>query len=686
MNGQGCQGPRLACRIAVLLLGFHASPVTAALRIEGVEPGQWVGARQELMIRYAPDRPVRGTLRFFIGKREITALLQRQGDGLYRYPARQWPLPPGSWSLRVYRVGPQGWQLQDEQALNVLTRGGFEESRWTPQADLAGSGRNEEAQDNGERNRDRQRSLALNAGLQSEHHRAQTRITSRWQWVGASSDAQSLQFETRGADAPRLDLSEYRIDVQHRSYGLTVGHQEQGGNPLMIDGFHNRGVGIRRFSEQGLSVSLAAQALRPRVGWSDMLGLADQTQDRVLSIGVTLPIGRIGPAPLRLRVDAASARRIADPGFDEASVTELALGRGLGLSVLMGEEGGDWDAHIDYARSRYQNPPEPFETGFDDPPADRVSRGEARAIGLGYTFRTGGDGEPEARIRLDWRRIDPFYQTLTAEVMPNEEQWALALEGRWTRLGWQLSGVWSEDNLDDLQTVLKTLTREQRLTVNLDLNDGVPTEGRGWPSGLSLELGRVHQFGDNLPVGFDADSHVPDQVDTQQALGMDWELQPGVLSLRYAHSRQDNRQPGRARADFTNREASLSFIHPLGERVQLQLAWTQVRAEDREQAIERRSREWQLGLDADLGSGVSSGLSWTQTREDDDRQQNTHRNNGFQVQVSWQDRLPGWASDLPVQAYLRFGRTADNSIDRLFNLESDQRSRAWDLGFSLSFF
>ncbi len=664
----------------------------AALELPGIEPDQWIEARQPLEIRYRTETPGQsdGRLRFFVGTQDVTGLLQRPAPGVYRYPANRWPLPSGEQDLRVYRVRDGEWQLLDERPLRILSRGGFEESDWQPQSDLSGTGREErsESTDLPEDTRLQEQSLALEAGLQTRHRRNELQIESNWQWVGSSSPEQTLRFDELGSDAPRIDLSDYRISLQRRKLGLLLGQQEQGGNSLLIDQFQNRGVGLSWRNDDRMILSLAAQAARPRVGWSDLLGLADQAEDRVASLGLGMRLPSPDVLPLRLRVDLVSARRVADPGFDEAAVTELATSRGVGLRLTAGDDSIGWSLRLDYARSRHENPPEPFEQEFDEQPQTFVSEDEARAIGLRYALIGEDFDNPDAgslTLSLGWRRIDPFYQSIAADVTPNELRHSLALEGRWRLLGWQLSGAWSEDNLDDLPTVLKTLTREQQLTATLDLAAMEPASS--WmPSMAALTLQRLHQFGDNLPVGFDPDSHVPDQVDLQQALDFEWSLESGSVSLRLAQSEQDNRQPGREQADFDNSEINLSLSTALTDGIDLQLGWARVLASDLEQDIERRSREWLLGLDARIGEQWSASLNWSLTREDDDRNQGERENRGLQLQLSRQWTLPDAVGRLPLQTYLRYTRNDDTSVDRLFDIASDQQSRAWDLGFSLSFF
>ena len=682
---------RFSATLALALLWSLAGQAHAGLVVAGSEEGQWRDALAPLEIRYRQDSPgvSRGRLRFFVDEMEITLLLQRVAPGVYRYPGASWPLPAGLHDLKLYRQNGREWELLDETELRILSSGGFEEASWTPRADVSATGRDERNDSTDVGNETlQQRQLALESGLETVHRRGDWQIDSNWQWVGSSSPEQSLRYDELEQDAPRLDLSEYRIDLRRRAWAAAIGHQQRGGNPLLIDQFSNRGVGLAWNSRQGAALELAVQAARPLVGWSNPLGLSDANKDRILSLGLSQPLPDLAGIPVVLRLDLLSARRVADPGFDEAAVTDLARSRGAGIGLRIGDESQRWSLRIDYARSRHENPPEDFEQDFVEQPTTLVSKDEARSIGLRYRLLddlSGESGDSSLDLLLDWRRIDPFYQSIAAEITPNEDRKALGLEGRWRRLAWQAELARSEDNLDELPNVLKTLTREQRISASLDLT-GENGEGGWLPSRLNLEWSRQHQFGDNLPVGFDPDSHIPDQVDEQQGLDLEWSMSASSLQLRLAHSTQDNRQPGRDQADFENREIGLSMNAAIRENLSLQLAWAQVKAEELEQALERRSREWLLGLDGSFNEHWSATLNWSLTREDDSSDQNERKNRGLQLQLSWRTELPGNIGKLPLQTFLRYTRNDDESVDRLFDLASDQQTRAWDIGLSLSFF
>ena len=682
---------RFSATLALALLWSLAGQAHAGLVVAGSEEGQWRDALAPLEIRYRQDSPgvSRGRLRFFVDEMEITPLLQRVAPGVYRYPGASWPLPAGLHDLKLYRQNGREWELLDETELRILSSGGFEEASWTPRADVSATGRDERNDSTDVGNETlQQRQLALESGLETVHRRGDWQIDSNWQWVGSSSPEQSLRYDELEQDAPRLDLSEYRIDLRRRAWAAAIGHQQRGGNPLLIDQFSNRGVGLAWNSRQGAALELAVQAARPLVGWSNPLGLSDANKDRILSLGLSQPLPDLAGIPVVLRLDLLSARRVADPGFDEAAVTDLARSRGAGIGLRIGDESQRWSLRIDYARSRHENPPEDFEQDFVEQPTTLVSKDEARSIGLRYRLLddlSGESGDSSLDLLLDWRRIDPFYQSIAAEITPNEDRKALGLEGRWRRLVWQAELARSEDNLDELPNVLKTLTREQRISASLDLT-GENGEAGWLPSRLNLEWSRQHQFGDNLPVGFDPDSHIPDQVDEQQGLDLEWSMSASSLQLRLAHSTQDNRQPGRDQADFENREIGLSMNAAIRDNLSLQLAWAQVKAEELEQALERRSREWLLGLDGSFNEHWSATLNWSLTREDDSSDQNERKNRGLQLQLSWRTELPGNIGKLPLQTFLRYTRNDDESVDRLFDLASDQQTRAWDIGLSLSFF
>src|SRR5262249_48851906 len=139
------------------------------------------------------------------------------------------------------------------------------------------------------------------------------------------------------------------------------------------------------------------------------------------------------------------------------------------------------------------------------------------------------------------------------------------------------------DNLDNLPSILKSLTRREGLNISLPLSAlifpfiaekrqaGDQADGQAdgqanaqtskqrngqsyqWLPRLGFTVDRVHQFGAFIPInGAFRPDMVPDQISLNYNLSLDWQFTKWRLGYRFNRSFQDNRQPGRELADLEN--------------------------------------------------------------------------------------------------------------------------------------
>src|SRR5690606_26107042 len=148
-------------------------------------------------------------------------------------------------------------------------------------------------------------------------------------------------------------------------------------------------------------------------------------------------------------------------------------------------------------------------------------------------------------------RADPLYRSIGAYVQPDVESNGVDVTGSLGSLAVQGSYSGSRDNLDDLPSVLTTKTRTQGLSASIPVSTIVSATGAWFLPQVSWMWQRNRQFGEGVPVngGF-SESHVPDQVSTNQSVSVAWSLNASTLTYRWNRTFQDNRQTGREQADF----------------------------------------------------------------------------------------------------------------------------------------
>ena len=157
-------------------------------------------------------------------------------------------------------------------------------------------------------------------------------------------------------------------------------------------------------------------------------------------------------------------------------------------------------------------------------------------------------------LNLRHERAAPLYRSLAAYVTADQAASRIGLSAGLAGASAQLQLATRVDNLDRIPTLLRTKTDEWNLALNLPLRAwwGAADQPGLWPS-VAWSTRQTHQRAVNAPVTEDsgiAASHRPDQIDRAQQLNLSWALPNGSFTYGLARSKVDNRQPGRALADF----------------------------------------------------------------------------------------------------------------------------------------
>jgi len=207
---------------------------------------EWLGPDETLMIQLdrLPD-PNEGDLHLVVGNVDVTPLLRANTGGELSLDTNVLALPRGKNDVAVYLVTSEGdWQELSRLQLQVRYPGGFETSEFSPQLNLSNKGQLEESVsgDSIESDRSEYQDLAAQAGFTSRHVRGDLEVRSSLNIVGSSVRQEALRFGEKGEDAPKLDLSDYLIEVEKGRASMAIGHVSYGNNPLLINGVGNRGI------------------------------------------------------------------------------------------------------------------------------------------------------------------------------------------------------------------------------------------------------------------------------------------------------------------------------------------------------------------------------------------------------------------------------------------------------------
>lgn len=681
--------PWAVAALALLL----AAPLRAQapLTVETSLPADgWVDADDAIEIAF--DRPLEAPaerVAVFFDRVDVTDLFRRTEAGLVYDPASP-PLPSGEGELVVYRV-TDVWEEVDREPLKVRGRLGFETSEWDPGLDLSLEGSlaagEDPEPDDGVEQLDQELGGQLTIG--SSHTRGDLAIVTETSFLGSTDRSQALRFSEDGRDAPKIDLSSYRVEVRRGPMSLAVGHVGFGDQRQLIDGFDSRGTSLGWSPVDRVDVAFAMMNGSDVVGWDNVLGL-EEPDHRVTSASLGIEALE-RPGGLRVEFTWLDASILSGrSGFNQGVIDDAEESDGFGVTLRSETPGRRASVEAGFSRSRYDNPFDPTLAQGDDlvdvEERTRNARYLEASVGLLRDVPLGAAKTASLDLAVRHERVDPEYRSAGAYVRPDLEQNAVELRGSLGDVRFQAVHRRSEDNLDDVPSVLTTKTRRTggNVTVPLARLFGADGPGAAWVPEIRYTVDRTHQFGEGVPEnsGF-SESHVPDQVSTNQTADVAWRWRRVTFGWRLNVSEQDNRQEGREDADLKNRAQALR----LGLRPHPRIAFDLGLDLDRRESVERDEvdERTRWSVRANLSATATSQLSvaWSTTHDED--RAGTRERDASTLDAQWSGAIPGLGG-IGGQYFLRLSRNDASSVDRDFDVSDDRSDWRLDSGLNVSLF
>jgi hypothetical protein len=464
-----------------------------------------------------------------------------------------------------------------------------------------------------------------------------------------------------------------------------------GEHRLLMQGFGSRGLELRLPLGPRAGVALVAANGSQIVGWDNILGI-QESEHRV----VTGTLGaELLARPGGLRVEGSYLSGSLQPlfGFNQGFVNDSEEARGWGGRILAATQAQRFRLEGGYARTRFENPNDPtLAQGLEIVPVIEEERGAHYLdLHLGLLQRSlGTRGAATVNLSLKHSRIEPLYRTIGAFVQADREESSAELQSMVGPAALSLAAGRWQDNLDDIEAVITTRNERYGTILALPLGQLWPrVDGpRNWLPLLSYTLDRNHQYGLGIPPGSGLrPDQIADQVSLNQAAGFDWQKGSYRFGMRFGWSDQDNRQPGRERADFENTTQTVSAGGTLFAPLDLGVELTREHADNLEQATTQTQMRYGLNMIWRIWKRLSlTSILSTSTLEDGAR---TREGNAWNadLQLAWgfehrRTERHGYSGQL----YLRWLDQAADSLDRAFGFSSDTELRTLNAGMTLSLF
>ena len=622
-----------------------------------VDPGQQIGLRLSRPLNLQTER-----LAIMVGRSDLSALFFVTPT-VARYSANTLPLASGESEIVVYLVVTGApWTEVARIPLRVRTRGGFHSAKVKPALTLTTNG--QLAFDKGAPGSERApyTGVTFNPALTTALVNDNGSLELQSNFLAVTKQTQALRFGNQGRSAPKFDLSDYLIKGANGPLSASLGHVSFGTAKHLINGVASRGLTAGLAIGKAGELSIGALNGTSIVGWDNPLGLARSTH-RVFGASLKVDALTRRPGAMRFDLSLLSGSQLPQAGFNEGVVNDSEKNRGASLHFGGKTPGDRLTLDAGYTVSRFENPVDPsLSQGLTlvaVEPVTKAARFADLSLALIRNAKVSKTIGASLSATLRHERVDPLYRSLAASVQANVLQNVVDLTGSFGPIAVQASHARAEDNLDDIESVLKTFTRVTSFNLALPVGSLFSASK---PSYLFPQFtwtsSRTHQFADGVPVNADfTETHAPDQVSNNQSFDLQWTILKWRGGYRYNTSAQDNRQLGRENSNLDNLAHNLVTAFSPKSWLDLGASFAFEGANNKEVSQENETRR--VGLNLDLRATRDLGLSsvFSRTWATDDPRTSESSSDDLSVELSHSFRLLRRLAERPAgRLFLRYQR------------------------------
>jgi hypothetical protein len=698
---------------------------TQALEITADFVEKEVAANEKIGLRLSRDLEAgEGRFAVFVGITDFTSLFTVEPNSLSYAPVLI-PLPAGENNLTVYLVKPDDeWKKLAEFRLKVKTETTENAAAPTVEENVQPNAETPTAETNSTKDEFKTQftpNVSLNlktqnltfpresapernpftdlAGQGTINFKIARRgfsFGNQFDFAGSSFQQEALRFGELGARAPQIDLSSYLITLEKGRFSARLGHVSFGSNRHLINSFSSRGASVTIPVGKQNEISFAAVNGTSIVGFDNFVGVT-RRRHSVLSATFAREFFKERPSGLRLEFSVIRGSLLPLSNFNQGEVNDAEKSVGFGFRVVGSDKRQRLRYEAGFTRSRFTNPNDAqLSQGFELTEIRPATR-NARYGEISFDFLQGLKLWKEKKLKFTGtyrhEEIEPLFRSIGASTQADRRQNQFEIAASFGEINFVYGNLRDRDNLNDILSILKTFNRRNNVVFNIALNSFfTPGKPKKWLPAVSYTYDHTHQFGAFLPADGDfADlSQVPDQDSFAQAFNAVWQFSEKInLAYRYNRAFQDNRQPGRDLADFESAvNAATVSIKPF-KTLGLDFELSQERLKNFEQP--RIDRTFRFGTRATWetpflkNSMLSANVSTTLAG--DTRNFNDSRNVEFDAQ--WAYRFSFGKKKfkkLDTQFFVRYANRYGDTIDRLFFINSFNKTQTFNAGLTFNIF
>jgi hypothetical protein len=535
----------------------------------------------------------------------------------------------------------------------------------------------------------------MTASFKTEMTRGFFNSQQQFDFVGASFQEQALRFGELQNRAPQVDLSSYLLQMQIGKAKYLLGHTSFGTLRHLINGHSSRGMTFSIPITSRLDFSVAAMNGTTIVGYDNFFGL-DKRRHQLFSGMLGFELLPKRPGGLRFETGVMEGWLEPVTDFTQGEINDAERSRGFGARLIATNPSQRFRFEGGYTRSQFFNPADVLlDQGQNTVLSEALWRNAyfiEAAVDILKEVTVTKTKKANLTFAIKTELVDPLFKSLGASAQADKLSYDYSINGSIGEITAQYGHQRLEDNLADVPSILKSLTRGNAFNISIPLASlfGNPEKPSPLLPRTAYTYGRTYQFGAAIPVngGFEVDlASIPDQIGTNHAITSDWQINKWRFQYRINQSFQNNRQKGSELNDLSNLANGVTVGVSPSAKLDLNFDFNIESTFDKlAQATNRTQRvapnfNWRITEKSVLGANVSFTLAG------DAAETKRNKNAEFDIQFSQQfgyekDRFRKFAGQFSIRYANQYAR----SRDFLLNLNDLTRNQTLNMQVSFTFF
>jgi len=658
--------------------------------------------------------PGEGRFAVFVNETDVTAMLENEALSL-RYTPQFLPFSPGESKLTVYLIAPgENWKTIGEFPFQVrdsvqpdapktvnndssgIPKGG--NPKWfefTPNVSLNVKGQSQTLTFPREAEPERNPFGEVDgqANIQVKVSNRGWTLNNRFDFVGVGFLKNALRFGELQNEAPKIDLSSYLVELTNGRFAARLGHVSFGSNRHLINGFSSRGITVTVPVGRQNDVTVLAANGTSIVGYDNFIGVT-RRKHSVVGAAFAREFFKERPGGLRFEFSVMRGSLLPLTNFNQREVNDAEKSLGFSFKVSGSDTRQRLRYEAGFTRSRFTNPRDPqLEQGLAVTPVRETTR-NARHAEISFDLIQGMKLWQEKKLKVTGtyrhEEIEPLFRSIATSTQADRSNNQFEVSASFGEMNFVYGNLRDRDNLAEIASILLSRTHRANALFNIALNSFfTPTKPKKWLPQVSYTYDHVHNFGVALPNGglFNSLSQVPDQDSFVHGFNAQWQFSDRFRAgYKLGRVFQNNKQPGRERADFRSEVRAATFGTSPLKSIDLTFDLSHESQTNLEQAKTDNtfrfgsSIVWRMPLkNAVLNTNLATTLAG------DTKNAGDTRSVEFDIQWSYRFNLGSKKyKKLETQFFIRYSNRYGDVRDRLLFANNFTKTQAFNAGLTFN--